>query len=306
MKRKVFLAVALFALMAVGVYAQTGTAGLKFDLTSDKKGYIVSKGTVAGMIDVVIPASYNNLPVTEIGLNAFDTTNIKSVIIPNSVTKIGSSAFSRCIYLTSVTIGNGVKEIGIQAFNGCPKITSVTFQGTFSTPVLFNTNAGFPGDLRDKYLAGGIGTYTRPDNGTTWTKSASAATTPAAAGTAGLAFELWDDDTAYSVRKGTATGAEVVIPASYNKLPVTAIGSDAFLGYTSLTNITIPNSITDIGMTAFMGCDNLTSVTFQGTIASRGFTSSAFQGLGDLRAKYLAGGIGTYTRPSGSQTWTKK
>jgi len=26
------------------------------------------------------------------------------------------------------------------------------------------------GDLRAKYLAGGAGTYTRPDNGTTWTK----------------------------------------------------------------------------------------------------------------------------------------
>jgi len=29
---------------------------------------------------------------------------------------------------------------------------------------------------------------------------------------------------------------------------------------------------------------------------------------GDLRSKYLAadGGIGTYTRPSGSDTWTKQ
>jgi hypothetical protein len=25
-----------------------------------------------------------------------------------------------------------------------------------------------------------------------------------------------------------------------------------------------------------------------------------------LRDKYIAGGIGTYTRPSGSGTWTKK
>jgi len=144
-----------------------GTPGLAFALIGDKKGYSVSKGTV-GNVDVVIPASYNNLPVTEVG--SFETAAIKSVIIPNSVTKIEAMAFSKCIYLTSVTIGSGVQNIGTQAFNGSPKITSVTFQGTFTTPSLFNTVSGFPGDLRDKYLAGGIGTYTRPDNGTTWTK----------------------------------------------------------------------------------------------------------------------------------------
>jgi len=40
-------------------------------------------------------------------------------------------------------------------------------------------------------------------------------------------------------------------------------------------------------------------------IASNNFSSSnSFPG--DLRDKYLAGGIGTYTRASGSETWTKK
>jgi hypothetical protein len=51
----------------------------------------------------------------------------------------------------------------------------------------------------------------------------------------------------------------------------------------------------------------LISVKFEGTITSRGFDSDAFYELGDLRDKYLAGGIGTYTRPSGtSKTWTKQ
>jgi hypothetical protein len=61
------------------------------------------------------------------------------------------------------------------AFSGCAGLTSVTFQGTISNihDWAFGTGmiVGFIGDLRDKYLAGGIGTYTRP-NGTseTWTK----------------------------------------------------------------------------------------------------------------------------------------
>ena len=40
---------------------------------------------------------------------------------------------------------------------------------------------------------------------------------------------------------------------------------------------------------------------------SSGFNDHTFLSLGDLRDKYLAGGIGTYTRTSGSSyTWTKK
>jgi hypothetical protein len=42
-------------------------------------------------------------------------------------------------------------------------------------------------------------------------------------------------------------------------------------------------------------------------IAEANLDTNAFHGLGDLRDKYLAGGIGTYTRPSGSSTtWTKQ
>jgi hypothetical protein len=56
----------------------------------------------------------------------------------------------------------------------------------------------------------------------------------------------------------------------------------------------------------FGRCDSLISVTFQCTIPSKDFDEAAF-GYGNLRAKYIAGGIGTYTRPNGySDTWTKQ
>jgi hypothetical protein len=86
-----------------------------------------------------------------------------------------------------------------------------------------------------------------------------------------------------------------------------SIGDYAFWGCIGLTSLTIPNSVTSIGKSAFSGCDSLTSVTFEGAISSGGFDANAFSNLGDLRAKYLAGGIGTYTRPDGeSETWTKQ
>jgi hypothetical protein len=52
-----------------------------------------------------------------------------SYTIPNSVTSIGTNAFSYCPSLASVTIGNNVTSIGDSAFSGCLSLTSVYFQG---------------------------------------------------------------------------------------------------------------------------------------------------------------------------------
>ena len=48
-----------------------------------------------------------------------ENTEIKDLIIPNSVTSIGKHAFLDCSYLTSVTISNSVTSIGERAFNKC-------------------------------------------------------------------------------------------------------------------------------------------------------------------------------------------
>jgi len=48
-----------------------------------------------------------------------------SYVIPDSVTSIGSSAFSGCTGLTSMTIGNSVTNTGVSAFSGCTSLTSV-------------------------------------------------------------------------------------------------------------------------------------------------------------------------------------
>jgi hypothetical protein len=77
----------------------------------------------------------------------------------------------------------------------------------------------------------------------------------------------------------------------------------AFQGCTGLTSVTLPASMTSIGANSFRDCDNLTSVTFLGnTIAN--FSNYGIPG--DLVTKYRAGGAGTYTRPAGSNTWTKQ
>jgi len=306
MKRTVFLALALFALMAVGLYAQTED-DFTVKKSADGKSITITKykGTATA---VNIPAKIQNLPVTEIGNRAFYASEITSVTIPNTVTSI-KTAFLVCAYLTSVT-----------------------FQGTIPVKNFDDDAFDQIGDIRDKFYAtdknnGTPGTYTRPDyKSTTWTRGGSATAAPAAARNTKIEFALTKDGKGYSV-KDTGSGGDVVIPATYNNLPVTEIAASAFASNTSINSVIIPNSVTqirimafqgcsflqsvtigsgviDIGKNAFSNCIRLNSVTFGG--ANTRFSDTEFPEGGDLMAKYKAGGAGTYTKTTSGTTWTKK
>src|SRR4029077_59472 len=67
---------------------------------------------------------------------------------------------------------------------------------------------------------------------------------------------LTNNGTITITRYDCSSGA-VTIPSTINGLPVTSIGDYAFFGCTSLTNVTIPNSVTNIGYAAFNTCTSL-------------------------------------------------
>ena len=101
-------------------------ASLTYELLDD--GTYSVTGTEDDNISLlVIPASYEEKPVTRIGRYAFDGCKaLLSVTMPSGIGVIGSGAFWGCTSLTSVTVPDGVTEIGQRAFEGCTSLTSFT------------------------------------------------------------------------------------------------------------------------------------------------------------------------------------
>ncbi|EIC02480.1 leucine-rich repeat domain-containing protein [Treponema saccharophilum] len=74
---------------------------------------------------VEIPAG-----VTEIDGTFDGCTSLASVVIPDSVTRIGGWTFKDCTALASVVIPDSVTKIGWEAFKNCKALASVAFGGT--------------------------------------------------------------------------------------------------------------------------------------------------------------------------------
>ena len=122
----------------------SGTCGpnLKWHLTDDGVLTITGKGEMYDFsYSNSTPWRYSDVKriiigdsVTTIRNSAFrGYSSLTSVTIGNSVTTIGYSAFDGCSSLTSVTIGNSVTTIGWGAFGDCSSLTSVTIPNSVTT-----------------------------------------------------------------------------------------------------------------------------------------------------------------------------
>lgn len=83
--------------------------------------------------------------ITDISAYAFfNSLNLQSVDIPDSVLHIGYSSFGNCTVLTSVIIGNGVISIGDYAFRDCKGLKRVIVRAVTPPTIKENTLLNLP------------------------------------------------------------------------------------------------------------------------------------------------------------------
>lgn len=248
--------------------------GLEYSLNSDGKGY-----TVVGMgdcidKDLIIPSTHEGLPVTAIGENVFNgNTDITYVLIDRAVTSIGQGAFNLCSSLINVYY-NGTKE---EWETLCSSI------GVSNDYLI---------DAKVYYFS-----QTQPEEGFFWHFDTDGKT-PVSWGvesnySVGLKYSLNTDEKGYTVVGiGYCEDTDLVIPATYRGLPVTAIGSNAFESVRSFKSVSIPASVTTIGEKAFASC-GVTSVTFATNSQLTTVDRYAFFSSSSLQSIALPDGVTT-------------
>ena len=274
-------------------YFNPAGAGSYFDAGAGAGGAIVpiytytlddaNRATITGYSGnataLYIPGEIDGHEVVEIGDSAFENrTDLRTVMIPDSVTRINIGAFSECINLANITLSKRIEKIGENAFYNCDSLQSVEI------PKCLN-------DVYARYDSIYIpnGVFNECSNLKT------------------IIFEEGSTVIADALFRGCDGLESVTIPNTVTQIygyafadcrnlkninisdSVTVLGENAFQNDTSITEINLPDSITALGRGAFSGCNRLKSIVIPDSVTNIGI--SAFSECKNLESVTLSKGL---------------
>ena len=191
------------------------------------------------MTSIMIPDS-----VTSIGSYAFrGCTGLTLLEIGSGVTTIGNDAFYGCRELITVTIPEGVTNISSSAFSACYRLVEVYNKSSLSITVGETSNGAVGYYAKNVYtIEGGSKLFTTEDG-----------------------YLLYTSETEVSLIAYYGSEYALIIPPS-----VTEINQYAFYNNNNLTSVIIPDSVKSIGESSFQSCRGLISVTIGRNVVSIG------------------------------------
>jgi len=242
----------------------------------------------AGCDTLIILVTGDN--VTSIGKSAFrNCTNLASATIGNNVTTIKEYAFSGCVSLAELETGNNVTTIGQYAFSGCISLENATI-GNSASALVYNVNAvaseaisigasAFSGCISlenltlGDYVIVGTNAFSGCENIKILTIGLGldgGVHKDKFGGCSQITTLITNSNLSSEAFKEITTLSEITMGDS-----VKTIGSSAFYSCSALTSLIIGNGVTSIGSSAFRYCDKLAELKTGSSVKTIG--ASAFR-----------------------------
>lgn len=249
--------------------------------------------------------TYNGLPITTVGDNAFHLSGVSSVTMGTNIVSIGNGAFESCYALKSVNFGSNLGYIGNGAFSSDPALRTVVIPDSVTNigndvfmecTKLYSATLGAQVSSLPGYTFNYCTSLTNVVLGASVASFGNAVFTqcPLVAITVDPANQFFSSSNGVFFDKNKTeliwypnhqTASTYIIPDTVN-----VIGMDAFYACLSLTNIVIPDLVTDLQTSAFSACSGLMSVTVGKSVAN--VEDAAFQGCTGLTSVVLPNSVG--------------
>ncbi len=303
MKKKI-LALVMCVVMVViilPVYAFAGydeTGNWLYSVTNEYKKQARLLKYYGDDVDVVVPAYIDGYRILSINSNSVfaDNTNIKSVVLPETLVEIGGRTFQNCTSLEKVVVPSGVGSVGNRAFLNCVNLDLIIFENP-DTHIAFDAFEGITSNHVEHCLvfssrakgavskfAGENGYYYFPmDNN--YEVELARIYNPERYAVDQYIEGVSDFSCSYAVAtKYTGSETDVKLSRDFGFVELVEIGRNAFEDCDFIQSVVLPYQINYIDEYAFKNCTALKSIALPETVIS--IDETAFNGCVSLETIY--------------------